>query len=64
MERLIDSWWRTPTIIAFTLLILLGGQIALNILVAVICGALDRIEIEMKEEATHAQQDENAVATK
>ena len=60
MERLIDSWWRTPTIIAFTLLILLGGQIALNILVAVIAKALDRIEIEMTEEAAHNQLNEEA----
>lgn len=68
MERLIDSWWRTPTIIAFALLILLGGQIALNILVAVIAKALDKIETEMKdeaeEEAAHTQQNESSLKLK
>ena len=65
MERLIDSWWTAPTIIAFTLLIILGGQIALNILVAVIAGALDRIENETEdEEASRSQQIESEIATK
>ena len=67
MERLIDSWWRTPTIIAFALLILLGGQIALNILVAVIAKALDKIETDMKEEqeeAAHTRQNENSIKVK
>lgn len=66
MERLIDSWWTTPTIIAFTLLIVFGGQIAINILVAVIARALERTESETKEEeeASHTQLNQNDVAVK
>lgn len=52
MERVIDSWYVVPTIIAFTSLIILGGQITINILLAVITGALERIENEMKDEAS------------
>lgn len=63
MERVIDAWWMTPTIIAFTLLIILGGQIAINILVAVIVGALERIESEMREDASCTQRKQNDVMT-
>jgi voltage-dependent calcium channel L type alpha-1D len=61
MERVIDAWWTMPTILAFLLLIVLGGQIAINILVAVIAGAVERIESEMKKEASHSQQKQKKV---
>lgn len=46
MDRVIDSWWTIPAILSFTLLIVLGGFISVNILLAVIAGALEREEEE------------------
>ena len=50
MARVIDAWSTGPAIIAFTLLIILGGIIALNIVLAVISGSLDKIESDMEKE--------------
>ena len=52
MARVIDAWSTAPTVIAFVLLIVLGGIISLNIVLAVISGSLDKIEHEMAEEET------------
>jgi len=59
MGRVIDAWSTGPAIIAFTLLIVLGGIIALNILLAVISGSLDKIELEMAEEEEEAAPESN-----
>ncbi|KAL7543245.1 hypothetical protein ACHAXR_012558 [Thalassiosira sp. AJA248-18] len=59
MARVIDAWSEAPAIIAFTLLIVLGGIIALNIVLAVISSSLDNIEQELaqEEEATSVTSD-------
>lgn len=50
MARVIDAWSTGPAIISFTLLIVVGGIIALNIVLAVISGSLDKIENDMAKE--------------
>lgn len=44
MSRVIDAWSSASAIIAFLLLIVFGGIIALNIVLAVISGSLDSLE--------------------
>ena len=50
MARVCDAWSTIPAIIVFVSLILLGGIIALNIVLAVISGSLDKIENKMAKE--------------
>ena len=46
----LDGWWSGPAIIAFLVLVFLGGIIAINIVLAVISGSLSRIDRETAEE--------------
>lgn len=51
MARVIDAWLPSGAILAFVVLIILGGIISLNIVLAVISGSLDKIEHEMDKDA-------------
>lgn len=64
LARVIDAWSTGPAIIAFALLIVLGGIIALNILLAVISGSLDKIEHEMAKEGAKSAAESNASVLK
>jgi hypothetical protein len=47
MARVIDAWSSSGAVIAFVVLIVLGGTITLNIVLAVISGSLDKIDHDM-----------------
>ena len=57
MTRVSDAWLMVPTIVVFILLVVIGGVIALNIVLAVISGSLDKLEMEA------AKQQEEEVAS-
>ena len=57
MTRVSDVWLMVPTIVVFILLVVLGGVIVLNIVLAVISGSLDKLEMEA------AKQQEEVVAS-
>ena len=56
MARVCDAWSPIPAIIVFVSLILLGGIIALNIVLAVISGSLEKIENKLAKEEEEEEE--------
>eukprot|EP00804_Cyclotella_cryptica_P023302 CCRYP_000468-RC/>CCRYP_000468-RC protein AED:0.16 eAED:0.16 QI:0/0.71/0.37/1/0.85/0.75/8/25/1511 len=49
MYRTMDAWSAGPTVIAYAALIVVGSQLVINIMLAVITGSLEHIESSSKE---------------
>ena len=52
MYRTTDAWSAVPTVMVYITLILIGSQLVINIMLAVITGSLDDVESDRNEDSS------------